>query len=381
MPNQTQNVNDNQANYRYSSSNNNVVQSRQIGVSSPGQVNINNSQPHQMPQPAPNNSLPIHSYLSNQSTNFTATSNQTHPIPGQNISSPSVYRPASTTSPQYTAVSNTRQQPHNSTINTSNTNASIAPSIQPNPTVNHLVNHTNQNNNNYARYFDNVSNRAGSSTNTNSHIAANPISDNVAQANTTQHIGTQNPSSLNLQSSVQNTLNTQNTQSTLPKIEYINPNNIKIPHRPESYADLKTQAIENDKPLPTQATEVYKEQYNKLQKQNTKLEIDTHEIIKLVLYVLPVIAVFIIIFKAPNAEEVLWHARQSVIAQIFWLLVLYILNSTGAPLIAGNGFTLATLWNVICITNLVYAGAQAYLGNKHKIPLVYDIASSFIEQD
>ncbi len=376
MPNQTQNTNYNQtgSHSQYSSRNNGVLQSRQMDSVFPVQVNINDSQPYQTPQPALNKTLPFTNHLSDKSTSPTITNNLTHTIPGLNVSSQDVYRPTSTVYPQYRAVPNTPQNPNDSTT-ISNTNVYIPEPTQPNLTVNHLTHQSNQNNssnNNYTSFLDNSFSRGGSSTTVDSNAVTKSIIDGVDRANTAPHLVTQN----HLPSKT-----VQHTQSTPPKIEYVNPNNIKIPHRPESYADLKTQALENEKQPPTVSTEVYQKHYDQLQKQNTKLEIDTHEILKLVLYVIPVIAVFIIIFKAPNSEEVLWHARQSVIAQVFWLLVLYILNGTGAPLIAGNGFTLATLWNIICITNLVYAGAQAYLGKKHKIPLVYDIASGFIDQN
>lgn len=163
-----------------------------------------------------------------------------------------------------------------------------------------------------------------------------------------------------------------------PLHTYSSPSSIQIPQKPKDYFDLKNQVIQAQKPLP-EAANIYPDQYDKLETTNTKIEINTHEILKLCIYVIPAFPIFILLLKFTNDDEVLWHTRQSTLAQTLWLIVLYILNSMNAPLISGSGFTIATLWNFICIGFLIYAGAQAYMGKKYRIPLVSEIGTGFID--
>lgn len=112
-----------------------------------------------------------------------------------------------------------------------------------------------------------------------------------------------------------------------------------------------------------------------------KIEININSIIGLCTYVIPALAFLIIIFNyQSNKVDIQKHARQAIILQTLWLVVLYILNSTKMPLVAGNGITLATLWNIIYIIFSIRAGYSAYLGNFYKIPVLFDIASNFIEK-
>lgn len=128
--------------------------------------------------------------------------------------------------------------------------------------------------------------------------------------------------------------------------------------------------------------EIYSQQYNKLinNQHDEKIEIDKYSLIALCTYIIPALAIFILIFNFnSNKINMQRHARQAVILQIIWLVVLYIINSTNLPILTGNGFSIAAIWNLLYIIISIRAGSSAYLGNFYKIPLIYDIASNFIE--
>ena len=169
----------------------------------------------------------------------------------------------------------------------------------------------------------------------------------------------------------------QNVNPTKP--QYINPSNFKPLEKPQNLEDLKKQALEANKALPGDFN-IYQDEYKKLEPVNTKIEINTHELLKLCIYVIPVFPIFVLLLKFSNDEEVLWHTRQSALTQTLWFVVLYALNSTGAPLVAGGGLTIATLWNLICIGFLIYAGSMAYMGKKYRIPIISEIGTNFIDK-
>lgn len=124
----------------------------------------------------------------------------------------------------------------------------------------------------------------------------------------------------------------------------------------------------------------YNQCLNKIN-QEDKIEININSVIGLCTYIIPALAFLIIIFNyQTNKVDIQKHARQALILQTLWLVVLYILNSTKMPLVAGNGITLATLWTIIYIIFSIRAGYSAYFGNFYKIPLIFDIASNFIEK-
>lgn len=128
--------------------------------------------------------------------------------------------------------------------------------------------------------------------------------------------------------------------------------------------------------------EIYSQQYNKLinNQQDEKIEIDKYSLIALCTYIIPTLSIFILIFNFnSNKINMQRHARQALILQIIWLMVLYIINSTNLPILTGNGFSITTIWNLLYIIASIRAGSSAYLGNFYKIPLIYDIASNFIE--
>jgi uncharacterized membrane protein len=154
---------------------------------------------------------------------------------------------------------------------------------------------------------------------------------------------------------------------------YINPNNFEV--KPdqipaEKLPDLM-RAVDKGSPVLN---------YPHLERSSNQIIINTHQVLKLVLYVVPTINVLVLMFRSIKDKEVLWHSRQSVLMQVIWLLVLFIINSIGGPLISGDGITLALLWNIFCIGVLIYGGAQAYIGNRWRIPIVAEIGMAFIDE-
>jgi uncharacterized membrane protein len=102
-----------------------------------------------------------------------------------------------------------------------------------------------------------------------------------------------------------------------------------------------------------------------------------HDLVKLLLYIIPLLAIFIHVLHPFNDKEVKWHARQSLIAQALWFLVIFVFNLLNIPFfsqilnaiirIGGYGF-------------MIYAGAQAYNHIRYKIPVVYEIGKGFIDE-
>jgi uncharacterized membrane protein len=105
-----------------------------------------------------------------------------------------------------------------------------------------------------------------------------------------------------------------------------------------------------------------------------------NEVLKLVVYVVPVLAIFILLLKSIDDEDVLWHVRQSLLTQGVWFGVLIALNLVfgNAPIISTYGIS---LWNLIMFVSLILAGVQAYSHEKFHIPVIYEIGKSFIENE
>lgn len=101
-----------------------------------------------------------------------------------------------------------------------------------------------------------------------------------------------------------------------------------------------------------------------------------NETLKLVVYIIPIIGIFILVLRSVTNKEVMWHVRQSLVAQAIWFAVLIVLRLLDLPIISDVG---ATLWNAACYILLVIAGVQAYNNQRFNIPVAYDIAKDFIE--
>lgn len=188
-----------------------------------------------------------------------------------------------------------------------------------------------------------------------------------------------------------NVVRTNQTQNQNPPAQR-KPENapVQLPpvnNRPKYINPLNFQGQRNRAPVeevqnePTQIPVIEEPavSYPHLENQSRNITINTYEILKLCIYIIPTLPVFLLLLRSVKDKEVMWHARQSLIGQLIWLVVLFVLNAFNAPLISGNGITLATLWNILLIGTLIYAGSQAYLGRRWAIPVIHEIGITYIE--
>lgn len=178
-------------------------------------------------------------------------------------------------------------------------------------------------------------------------------------------------------STAQNNIRTPQPNS---RNEYLNPSNIqqKIqqPAKPQNVAELKQVAYQANKLPQNEQMEIG---YSELEKQGRIVQINTYDVLKLCIYIIPGIQIFLLLLKSIKDETVMWHARQSLIAQVIWLTVLTVFNLINFPLISGSGFSLATIWNILMIGVLIYAGSMAYAGKQFRIPIIAEIGTVFID--
>lgn len=184
----------------------------------------------------------------------------------------------------------------------------------------------------------------------------------------------------------QKVLNNQNQVQQTP-VQQQQPGQMQRPPQQQLQNQLPAQPVQ---PSPIrQSTPVAPQQktipqmqidshYDELKKEaKINATVNTHEILKLGLYVVPIIALFVHLLKSTDDKEVLWHARQSLVAQGVWFMVIIVLTLLDAPIFSS---TLLTIWRIAGYLILIFAGAQAYLGQRYHIPLAYDIGKNFIEE-
>lgn len=186
-----------------------------------------------------------------------------------------------------------------------------------------------------------------------------------------------NPQKPNTQAN-QLTNSQENTPTRNPQTreQYLTPGNINQQPAP------KPQRLSEVKQIATQANlnnPNFKPDYNHLEQGSRVIQVNTYDILKLCIYIIPGLSLVILILRSIKDEEVMWHARQSLVAQGIWLFILTILNLINFPLISGNGFSLALIWNILLIGALIWAGAQAYMGKRWRIPLISEIGTVFID--
>jgi len=164
-----------------------------------------------------------------------------------------------------------------------------------------------------------------------------------------------------------------------PQLKYLNPENITQNLPPKNMDELRVRAIQANKQLPDLPKNITNQHYDPLVPQTKQITINTFELLKLCIYIIPGLPIFMVIFKSIKDEEVMWNSRQSLVMQVMWLTVYFLLQNINLPLISGSGITLANIWNLLCIGVLVYTGSQAYVGKHYRIPVVSDIGTTFID--
>lgn len=154
--------------------------------------------------------------------------------------------------------------------------------------------------------------------------------------------------------------------------KYLNPNNFRPENRiePKTTQDLRSVARINDS-VPIE--------YNHLHKNSKTIEVNTYDVLKLCLYIIPGLSIFILLLNSIKDKDVLWHSKQSLLTQCIWLFVLFVINLIPLPLIRGEGLTLATLWNLGLVGVLIFTGSKAYLGEKYRIPIISDIGARLLD--
>jgi uncharacterized membrane protein len=184
------------------------------------------------------------------------------------------------------------------------------------------------------------------------------------------------------QSSNASTLQHANTQQPL-KQNYINPNNFQQFQQanPKSLDELRQVAANANQPIPEQRSDLVKDHYNPLEQQSRIIQIDTYEILRLCIYLIPGLPIFVLLLKYTNDKDVVWHSKQALLMQAIWVVVYIIMQAISAPLISGDGLSLSTIWNILSIGILVYAGSQAYIGKRYRIPVVSEIGTNFIDKE
>lgn len=98
---------------------------------------------------------------------------------------------------------------------------------------------------------------------------------------------------------------------------------------------------------------------------------DTYKVLNLCLYVVPLVAYVVLISRSIKDEDVMWHAKQSAIAQVFWYGILIGLSILNLPRLGFIEFV--PFWNLIAYSALIVAGWNAYNGIRWPIPLVFEI--------
>lgn len=158
--------------------------------------------------------------------------------------------------------------------------------------------------------------------------------------------------------------------------QYLNPNNFQnIPNQnPTPEQQLTPDQVKRQVPqMPVEKE--YKEALSK-PAEVSALKQNKHEVIKLVVYVVPIIAIFVLMLRSIDDEDLMWHVRQSLAMQGIWFSVLIILNLIQAPILSTYGPRLVDIGAYIL---LLIGGINAYNGEKYRLPVIYEIAKSFIE--
>jgi len=163
-----------------------------------------------------------------------------------------------------------------------------------------------------------------------------------------------------------------NPQVPQQRPQYINPHNFQNSNQTGSVSRNQVTPQEVKAAIPTMPLN----EYENLKDIKTTTPDDKHAVIKLVMYIVPIIGVFALVLRSFTNKDVLWHIRQSLVIQLLWFSVMIFLSILNAPIISG---IILTLWKLFGYGVLLLAGIQAYNGGKYEVPVVYDIGKNFIE--
>jgi uncharacterized membrane protein len=169
-------------------------------------------------------------------------------------------------------------------------------------------------------------------------------------------------------------LNPHNFEKVLGKENVIlPPQNPNTPLVVQPQGQIQTQ---QDESPPIKIESMPLTDYDALKKVSNIERRNSHDVLKLVIYAVPIIAIFFQLLKPVEENDVKYATKQSLVGQGLWFLVLIFLRILDAPIISDQG---AVIWNIVCYGALLIAGIQAYNGTNFKIPVAYDLGKGFIE--
>lgn len=181
-------------------------------------------------------------------------------------------------------------------------------------------------------------------------------------------------------------------QAQMTQRDFINPNNFaEILNdspplgNPVSGHQPQQPPQDQNKPLSVDPHDV-SGHYEHLTKTSPKTQLKTttarpvsgNETLKLIIYIVPVVAILFQVMRPNEDKDFLWHVRNSLVTQGVWFMVIIALNIINLPIISG---ILLDLWRIVGYGMLIYAGAIAYNHGRFKVPLAYDAGRKFIEDE
>lgn len=172
------------------------------------------------------------------------------------------------------------------------------------------------------------------------------------------------------------------TQNSIPQVslenqQYLNPNNFQsVLQNNQPQAEIEPTTATSEIPDPTIPPMPIQYSETVMKPKEEKGDLSKYEVLRLIVYAVPVFAIFILMLKSIDDEDVMWHVRQSLVAQGVWFAVLIVLTLIDAPIISFYG---SKLWSIVCYGALIIAGIQAYNGERFRIKILYEIGKEFIE--
>lgn len=200
--------------------------------------------------------------------------------------------------------------------------------------------------------------------------------------NSQNQINNQNPSDLrrapqNPQTSNQDFINPNNFHQVLGQENVVVPQNMQpTPAEIAMEKMVVGQQIKSTVGEPDLVQQYHSQRAKEIV--HTGPQAGKNEVLKLIIYLIPVLAIFFLVTKSIDDEDFMWHVRQSLVAQAVWFAIMIVLTIISLPIISTLGLT---LWKIAGYVLLIIAGGFAYSHQRYSIPIVYDIGKKFIEDE
>ncbi len=182
-----------------------------------------------------------------------------------------------------------------------------------------------------------------------------------------------NPASNTLNSSSEKLINPHNFEKVLGQENVVRPVNQQL--TPE---ERRMQSLEISQNLKGALPPVeIGDEYKRNIPVNTQIVLNRNEVLKLIIYVIPFIAILFQLVKPIDDKDFKWHIKQSLVAQGVWFFVMIVLNLLDIYILSTVGLT---LWKLLGYITILITGALAYNGQRMHIPIAYDLGKNFIEE-